>query len=75
MTTFDKICAAFSIAIGLIFMLLGVVGLFIGASAHFTLPPGLGGLPFLLGWGMSIPLIKYWKLSSRGNGNYPEEDY
>jgi len=65
MTTFDKICAALSIGVGAIFMVLGVVGVFVGAKAHFALPPILGGLPFFLGWGMCVPLVKFWKLSAR----------
>ncbi|MHC4540897.1 MAG: hypothetical protein ACYTEK_24865 [Planctomycetota bacterium] len=65
MTTFDKVCAVLAIPIGIVFMILGAVGLFVGANAHFTLPPILGGLPFFLGWGMSIPLIRYWRISNR----------
>jgi hypothetical protein len=65
MTTFDKICAALSISIGAIFMVLGVIGLFIGAKAYFTLPPILGVLPFFLGWGMCVPLVKYWRMSGK----------
>ena len=64
MSVFDKICAALSIVVGAIFMILGGIGLFTGAKAHFTLPPVLGILPFFLGWGMCVPLIKYWKMSS-----------
>ncbi len=60
MTVFDKICACLAIPIGAIFMLLGVVGLFTGARAHFTLPPILGVLPFFLGWAMCVSLLKYW---------------
>ena len=63
MTVFDKVCAALSILVGALFMILGVVGLFVGSNAHFRLPPILGGLPFFLGWGMCVPLIKYWKMS------------
>jgi len=65
MTGFDKVCAVFAIPIGIVFMVIGVVGLFIGSKAHFSLPPILGGLPFFLGWGMSIPLIRYWRISNR----------
>ena len=61
MTTFDKICATIAIPIGILFMVLGIVGLFVGASAHFTLPPVLGALPFFLGWAMSITLIRFWR--------------
>ena len=64
MRTFDKVCSVLSIPIGIIFMILGAVGLFTGAKAHFSLPPILGGLPFFLGWGMSIPWIRDWKISN-----------
>jgi hypothetical protein len=70
MTTFDKFCACLAIPIGAIFMILGFIGLFTGARAHFSLPPGLGVLPFFLGWAMCIGLIKYWKSS---NENQVEE--
>jgi len=73
MTLFDKICATLSIAIGAVFMILGGIGLFTGAKAHFTLPPILGALPFFLGWGMCIPLIKYWKMSSDEHSSSSED--
>lgn len=63
MNLFDKICACIAIPVGAIFMLLGAVGLFTGSSAHFQLPPLLGGLPFLLGWAMCIVMIKAWRSS------------
>ena len=65
MSVFDKICAVPTIILGVVFMLLGAVGLIVGAKAHFTLPPILGGLPFFLGWAMCVVLIKYWRLSNR----------
>jgi len=65
MTTFDKVCACVAIPIGALFLLLGVVGLFMGCSARFTLPPGLGVLPFFLGWAMTVPLIRAWRQSTR----------
>jgi hypothetical protein len=65
MTAFDKVCAVFAIPIGIVFMILGADGLFAGANVHFTLPPILGGLPFFLGWGMTIPLIRYWRISNK----------
>lgn len=65
MTMFDKICAAFTIAVGCLFMIMGVVGLFIGVNASFKLSPILGFLPFFLGWGMCVPLVKYWRLSGK----------
>lgn len=74
MTAFDKICAALSIVIGAVFMVLGAIGLFTGAKAHFTLPPPLGVLPFFLGWGMCVPLCRYWKMSSGRPRDSIEED-
>ena len=60
MSAFDKICALLSIGVGVLFMVLGVIGFMAGSSAHLTLPPINGGLPIFLGWGMSVPLIKFW---------------
>ena len=65
MTVFDKICAVPTIIVGVIFMCLGVVGLFANVNAHFTLPPIIGAIPFFVGWAMCVVLIKYWSLSNR----------
>jgi len=65
MNLFDKICAVPTIVLGVVFMVLGAVGLFVGCNAHFTLPPILGGLPFFFGWAMCIGLVKYWRLAAR----------
>jgi hypothetical protein len=67
MNLFDKICACVAIPIGMIFLILGIIGFFAGSQAHFTLPPILGGLPFFLGWAMSITLIKFWRQSSKSS--------
>jgi hypothetical protein len=63
MSAFDKFCACLAIPVGFCFMALGAFGVLFGSKAHFTLPPILGGLPFFMGWAMSITLIRYWKLS------------
>jgi hypothetical protein len=68
---FDKVCAILTIPVGVVFLLLGVVGFFGGSSAQFTLPPVLGGLPFFLGWAMSVTLIRFWAQSNRPQG--PDE--
>ena len=60
MNVFDKICAVITIPIGAVFLALGAIGLFTGASANFTLPPVLGALPFFLGWAMCVTLIRFW---------------
>jgi hypothetical protein len=70
MTRFDKIAAILSIPIGVIFLALGVFGLFAGSSANFQLPPILGALPFFLGWSMSVTIIRFW----RSSGNESSED-
>ena len=64
MSIFEKMCAALAILLGIVFLILGVFGLFLGAKAHFTLPPILGALPFFIGYGICIPLIRYWKMSN-----------
>ncbi len=70
MTVFDKVCAVLAIPFGVVFMILGAIGLFTGSSAHFTLPPILGAIPFFVGWAMSVPLIRYWKISNRRRRSY-----
>jgi uncharacterized membrane protein YfcA len=70
MSTFDKVCACVAIPIGFVFMFLGVIGVFLGSSAHFTLPPILGGIPFFLGWAMSITLIRFW---SSGKADHDDD--
>ncbi|NNJ27665.1 hypothetical protein [Alienimonas chondri] len=64
MSTFEKVCAAFAILLGGGLMLLGAVGLFLGSSANFTLPPVLGVAPFFFGYGICIPLVRYWRMSN-----------
>lgn len=61
MNTFDKICACLAVALGAVFILLGLPGLFMGCKANFTLPPILGGIPALVGWGIIKPVIIAWK--------------
>lgn len=61
MTTFDKICAAPAAILGGLFLLLGVFGLFAGASAHFSLPPVLGVIPAFIGWGILRAIYIAWQ--------------
>ena len=65
MSTFEKVCAGLAIVLGAIFMLMGVFGLFAGVRAHFTLPPVLGVVPFFVGYGICVPLVRYWTMSNR----------
>jgi hypothetical protein len=66
MNGFDRFCAVLAFILGVVFLGLGALGLFLGCSAHFTLPPVLGALPALVGWGIVRPIVVAW-----GNGSRP----
>ncbi len=70
MNKFDKICAVMTILVGVVFMILGVIGIFAGSSANFTLPPVLGVIPFFLGWAMCVTLIKFWKSNNTSSSEF-----
>lgn len=63
MNLFDRICAVFAFALGILFVLVGLVGLFVGVSAWFTLPPVLGILPAFAGWGIVRAIYFAWRVS------------
>ena len=71
MNVFDKICAVPALALGVLFICLGVIGLFIGSRAWFSLPPGLGVLPAFVGWGIVKSVVVAWKAKPRSPA--PEE--
>jgi hypothetical protein len=60
MNPFDKLCSITAFLLGIVFLVLGVIGLFAGCSAHFTLPPVLGVIPAFVGWGMVRPIWVAW---------------
>jgi hypothetical protein len=62
MNAFDKCCAALAFLMGVVLLILGVAGLFLGASAHFTLPPVLGVVPAFIGWGIVRAIVIAWKV-------------
>jgi hypothetical protein len=64
MNGFDKVCAVVAFVLGAILIVLGVVGLFTGCKAHFTLPPILGAIPAFAGWGIVKSVMVAWKSSS-----------
>jgi len=64
MNIFDKVCAVVAFVLGAILIVLGVVGLFTGCKANFTLPPILGAIPAFVGWGIVKAVIVAWKSSS-----------
>ena len=61
MNIFDKICACLAFVLGALFIVLGVPGLFTGCKANFTLPPILGVVPALVGWGIIKSIIVAWR--------------
>ena len=60
MTTFDKICATGACLLAVALIVLGVIGLFAGCRAQFTLPPILGILPAFIGWGILRAITVAW---------------
>lgn len=60
MNAFDKACAVLAFALGVALLVLGAMGLFIGCSARFTLPPVLGAIPALVGWGVVRCVYLSW---------------
>ncbi len=63
MTTFDGICAGAGAVLGVVLLLLGVLGLFAGCQAQFSLPPVLGALPAFIGWGILKAVKVAWNTS------------
>ncbi len=61
MNIFDKICACLAFALGAVFIVLGILGLFTGCKANFSLPPILGVVWALVGWGIIKSIIVAWK--------------
>jgi hypothetical protein len=62
MSGFDRFCAAAAFVLGIVFLILGGFGLFAGCTAHFTLPPILGILPALVGWGIVKSVRVAWRI-------------
>jgi len=69
MNGFDRFCAVLAglLAAVLMLMLMGVIGLFAGSSAHFSLPPVLGVLPAFVGWGIIRSIMLAWNVDSKGS--------
>ena len=61
MNLFDKICAVVAALLGVALVVLGVFGVALGCRFWFTLPPVLGGLPALAGWGILRSVWFGWK--------------
>jgi hypothetical protein len=68
MNAFDKCCAAVAFVLGIGFIVLGVIGLFAGCRADFTLPPVLGVIPAFVGWGIVRAVYCAWNSPSQPAG-------
>jgi hypothetical protein len=64
LNSFDKFCAALAIVLAVLLLLLGLIGVFTSSSANFTLPPILGGLPALIGWGIIRSVVVAWRATA-----------
>ncbi len=71
MNVFDRICAVPALVLGVLLLALGLVGLFIGSRAWFSLPPILGVLPAFVGWGIVKSVVVAWRAKPRATA--PEE--
>ena len=60
MNTFDKVCAASGFVLGVALLVLGGFGVFGGCQAQFTLPPILGVMPAIVGWGVVRAVYIAW---------------
>ena len=60
LTGFEKFCAVFAFMLAVPLLILGTLGLLFGCKANFTLPPILGVLPALAGWGTIRAVLKSW---------------
>ena len=65
LSVFDRICAGLAFLLGIVLVVLGLLGLFFGCRANFTLPPVLGGLPALVGWGILKSVRVAWRSGKR----------
>ena len=65
MNAFDKVCAVLAFPLGIVLLVLGIIGLFVGCNASFVLPPILGVVPAFVGWGIVRPVVVAWRGSSR----------
>lgn len=61
LSSFDKFCAVLATILAVPLLILGIIGLFIGCSANFTLPPILGVIPALVGWGIVRGIVVAWR--------------
>lgn len=66
MNLFDKSCAVLAFVLAIALGLLGVIGLFSGCRAQFSLPPVLGALPAFIAWGIIRAVVVAWRIPPTG---------
>jgi len=69
MNAFDKLCAIPAFILGILFIVLGAIGLFAGCKANFTLPPIFGVFPALVGWGIVRAVYFGWNRQDSSSGS------
>ena len=74
MSGFDRFCAGLAFVLGIALGILGLVGLFAGCSAHFTLPPVLGIFPAFVGWGILRAVRVAWSVEREPESGFHEDD-
>jgi hypothetical protein len=67
MNGFDRFCAVLAGLLAAALLILGVIGLFAGSSAHFSLPPVLGVAPAFVGWGILRSIMLAWNVDPKGS--------
>jgi hypothetical protein len=60
MNVFDKFCAVLAFAFGVVFLILGALGLVMGTYAYIRLPPIAGVIPAFIGWGIVRAVFVSW---------------
>lgn len=63
LNAFDRLCVIVAFPVGIGFLFVGLPGCFMGANLNLTLPPVLGGLVFLAGWGILKAIIVAWQVT------------
>jgi hypothetical protein len=63
LNTAEKVCAILVLLLGVVFVIQGVLGVFMEVRANYTLPPVIGALPFFLGYGMIRCVMIAFKVS------------
>ena len=61
MNIFDRICAVLALALGVVLLVSGFVGIFVSMGLWYRLPPVLGIIPAFAGWGIVRSVYFGWQ--------------